>query len=110
MSDAFCDLCAEVERATAFLHELDKCRPHYQRVLDYINAHPEERDEMAAALSGSFYGRPGAARASVYMLQFLMQSLKWPEVRVAAEERWNDGGNHFYDCEMKSLLAIYGIE
>jgi hypothetical protein len=58
-------------------------------VLDYIVSHPDERDAMAAALAASFYCRPGAAHASIYLLQFLMESLKWPEIRVAAEERWN---------------------
>lgn len=36
-----------------------------------------------------------------------MKPLKWPEVKVAAEERFNDGGNHMYDSEMKRLLEIY---
>jgi hypothetical protein len=108
MPDAFHILCAEVARDTKFLRELKACYPHYQRVLDYIVAHPEQRDKMAAALSGCFYDRPGAAIASVYLLQFLMKSLKWPEVRAAAEERRKDGGNHFHDTEIKQLLEIYG--
>ena len=107
MPDAFHELCIEVGRATNFLHSLEECRPHYQRVLDYIVAHPEERDAMAAALSGSFYGRPGAAAASTYLLQFLMESLKWPEVRVAAEERSNDGGNSVPG--LKDLLDVYHV-
>jgi hypothetical protein len=60
---------------------------------------------MAAALSGSFYRRPGAAAASTYLLQFLMEPLKWPEVRTAAEERLNDGGNSVPG--LKDLLAVY---
>ena len=108
MSDAFHELCIEVDRATKFLRSVEECRPHFKKELDYILAHPDERDTMATALSGSFYDRPGAVTASIYLLQFLMESLKWPEVRVAAEERWNDGGNHFYDAEIKQLLEIYG--
>jgi hypothetical protein len=107
MSEAFHLLCAEVARDTKFLHNLKDCFPHYQRVLDYIVAHPEERDEMAAALSGSLYDKPGAAAASVYLLQFLMESLKWPEVRLAAEERWNDGGNSVPG--IKDLLEMYDV-
>ena len=76
-------------------------------MLDYTIAHPDERDAMAAALSGSFYGRPGAAAADIYLLQFLMESLKWPEVRAAAEERWNDGGNSVRG--IKGLLEIYHV-
>lgn len=105
MSDAFHKLCAEVASDTKSIHVLESCFPHYRRVLDYIVAHPEERDEMATALSGSFYGKPGSAAASVYLLQFLMESLKWPEIRVAAEERWNDGGNSVPG--IKDLLEIY---
>jgi hypothetical protein len=37
-----------------------------------------------------------------------MERLKWPEVKAAAEERWNDGGNHYHDTEIKQLLEIYG--
>ena len=107
MSDAFHELCTEVYRATKFLRSVEECRPHFQRVLDYIIAHPDERDAMAAALSASFYDRPGAASADIYLLQFLMESLKWPEVRAAAEERWNDGGNSV--PEIKDLLKIYHV-
>ena len=107
MPDAFHKLCEEVARDTKFLHMVSDCHPHYQRVLDYIVAHPEERDEMATALSGSFYGRPGAAAASIYLLLFLMPSLRWPEVRIAAEARYNDGGNHFHDSDLRELLEIY---
>ena len=107
MSDAFHELCLEVWRVTKYLHRVDECCPHYQRVLDYIVSHPDERDAMAAALSGSFYGRPGAAAASTYLLQFLMESLKWPEVRVAAEERSNDGGNSVPG--LKDLLDVYHV-
>ena len=108
MSDAFLTLCSEVYRDTKFLHLLKDHFPHYQRVLDYIVAHPEERQEMATALSGSLNGKPGSAPASIYLLQFLMKRLKWPEVRAAAEERFNDGGNHFHDVDLKELLDIYG--
>lgn len=59
MTEAFRKLCTDVYRDTKFLHDLKDCFPHYQRVLDYIIAHPEERDEIAVALSGSFYGKPG---------------------------------------------------
>jgi len=100
MSNAFQTLCDEVARDTKFLHELKDCHPHYQRVLDYIVAHPEERDEMAAALSHRF---------DIYPCLFLMPILKWPEVRAAAEARCNDGGNHFHDGDIKKLLEIYGM-
>jgi hypothetical protein len=109
MSEAFRKLCLDVAHDTKFLHELKDCYHHYQRVLDYIVAHPEERDEMAAGLAGCFYGKPGCVAADVYLLQFLMKSLKWPEIKAAAEERWNDGGNHFWDCEIKRLLDIYHV-
>jgi hypothetical protein len=105
MSDTFRKLCVDGYRDTQFLHDLKDCFPHYQRVLDYIITHPEQRDEMAAALSGSFYNKPGAAVAEIYVLQFLMQSLKWPEIREAAEMRWNDGGNSVPG--IKDLLEVY---
>jgi hypothetical protein len=108
MSDAFQQICAEVERATRFLHTVQECRPQYQRVLDYIMTHPEERDSIASSLSGSLTGRSDAARASIYLVQFLMETLRWPEVRRAAEERFNDGGNAWYAHEIDSLLKVYG--
>jgi hypothetical protein len=109
MSDTFLKLCDDVERATAHIHSLEACHPHYRRVLDYIISHPAERDSMATALSGSLYGKPGSARASIYLLQYLMESLRWPEVRVAAEARLDDGGNHFHDTELKRLLDLYVV-
>lgn len=109
MPEAFLKLCDEVERDTASARNFVERRPHYQRVLDYIIAHPEERDELATALSRSFYPGEGAANASIYLLLFLMESLKWPEVRVAAEHRYDDGGNHMYDSEIKRLLDIYEV-
>jgi hypothetical protein len=74
--------------------------PDSRRLLDYIHTHPDERASIAAALVQGF---------DIYLLQFLMPSMKWPEVRAAAEERWNDGGNHFYDSEIKQLLEIYNV-
>ena len=65
MSEAFQQICAEVDRATRFLRTVQECRPHYQRVLDYIMAHPEERDPIAGLLAGSLTGQPDAARASI---------------------------------------------
>jgi len=105
MSVEFCKLCADVARDTKFLHNLEDCRPHYQKVLDYILAHPEERDELASALCG---GSP-RAEASIYLMQFLMETLKWPEAIAVAEARLNDGGNHFLDCEYRRLLEIYRV-
>ncbi len=105
MSETFHKLCADVARDTKFLHVLEDCFPHYQRVLDFIVTHPEERNEIAAALSGSFYRKPGSVAASIDLLRFLMKSLKWPEIKAAAEERWNDGGNSVPG--IKDLLEIY---
>src|ERR1700704_6362250 len=99
MSAAFSRLYDEVSAATKVLHTVEQCQLHYQRLLDYIQAHPDERETIARVLVRGF---------DIYLLQFLMQSLKWSEVRAAAEERWNDGGNHFYDTEIKQLLEIYG--
>ena len=107
MSDAFRKLCLEVSRDTKFIHELMDCYPHYQRVLDYITTHPEEREEMVSGLVGCFYDKPGFVTADVYLLHFLMKSLKWPEIKAAAEERWNDGGNSVPG--IKELLEIYEV-
>lgn len=98
MSDTFATLYKEVSDATRFLPAVEQCRPHYHRLLDYIHSHPDERDSIAALLAQHF---------DIYLLRFLMPVLKWPEIRVAAEKRWNDGGNHFHDSEIKQLLEIY---
>ena|SRR5215468_4675180 len=99
MSEAFAKLYREVAASTRFLHTVAECTPHYQRLLDYIQTHPGERDNIGEVLVQNF---------DVYLLQFLMPSLRWSEVRVAAERRRNDGGNHFYDTEIRQLLEIYG--
>jgi hypothetical protein len=98
MSAAFTTLFKEVSGATKFLHTIEECRPQYQRILDYIHAHPDERASIASFLAEHF---------DIYLLLFLMPSLRWPEVRVVAEARYNDGGNHFHDSDLRELLEIY---
>jgi len=98
MSAAFTTLFKEVSDATKFLHTIEQCRPHYQRILDYIHAHPDERDGIASFLAEHF---------DIYLLLFLMPSLRWREVRAVAEARYNDGGNHFHDSDLRELLEIY---
>ncbi|HEX3799278.1 MAG TPA: hypothetical protein VH413_11300 [Verrucomicrobiae bacterium] len=98
MFDDFSKLYEEVCAATKCLHDWKACHPHYQRVLDYIHAHPGERSQIAKILSRSF---------NICLLQFLMPTLRWPEIRIAAEERMKDGGNHFHDGDLKELLEIY---
>lgn len=106
MSEAFLQLCAEVDGSARLLHSIEECQPHYQRVLDYIMEHPEERSFIARALTSVLTGETGAARASIYLLQFLMQSLQWPEVRLAAEH-FSFDGNAWYDHEIQKLIRVY---
>jgi hypothetical protein len=109
MSDAFRQLCAEVDRATQTTSSLEQCRPHYQRVLDYIRAHPEERDIIAALLARHVRVGyvEGGLRSDISLVQFLMAALKWPEVRAAAEESFDDGGNASRAHELQELLGVY---
>jgi hypothetical protein len=109
MSDAFRQLCAEVDRATQTTISLEQCRPQYQRVLDYIRAHPEERDEIAALLARHVRVgyEDGGLRSHISLVQFLMAALKWPEVRAAAESSIDDGGNASRAHEMQELLGVY---
>jgi hypothetical protein len=51
MRDAFRHLCAEIDSATKTATTPEERRPEYQKVLDYIRAHPEERDDIAAILA-----------------------------------------------------------
>jgi hypothetical protein len=95
MFQEFKKICLEVDAATKFLHSIEECRPHYQRVLDYIIAHPDERDSFAIALSNasSQTGKPGTVRADIYLLEFLMETLHWPEVKRAAEACEGNSGH-----------------
>ena len=106
METEFYKLCEEVDRSTRFLHNLKECEPHFQRVLDYILNHPADRDSIAHALSESLRGDDGVC-SSVNLLQFLMPSLQWEEVRIAAERSINDGGNFWRVKEMQHLLAVF---
>ncbi len=109
MSDAFRQLCAEIDRATQTTISLEECRPHYQRALDYVRAHPQERDEIASLLARhvSVGYVEGGLRSDISLVQFLMATLKWPEVRAAAEERFGDGGNASDAHEMQELIRVY---
>jgi hypothetical protein len=107
MTDAFRQLCAEVHSATQTISSLEQCRPHYQRVLDYILTHPEERDEIATALSRlvRLGWQPDGLRSQIYLVQFLMETLKWLEVKIAAKDALIQGGPAW--LEYKHLLDIY---
>ena len=109
MSDAFRQLCAEVDRATQTTVSLEQCRSHYQRVLAYIRAHPEERDAIAALLARHVRVgyEDGGLRSHISLVQFLMAALRWPEVRTAAEASFGDGGNSARAREMEELLRVY---
>lgn len=50
--------------------------------------------------------RPGRLRCEISLIEFLMASLRWPEVKAAAEERFNDGGNACHAREMQELIDI----
>jgi hypothetical protein len=102
MTDAFPNLCSEVLRATKFIASYEECRPHFQRVLDYIESHLAERDEIAKIL-GEFVVSGGYTQIS--LVEFLMSSLKWPEIRVVAEARCAQEGNMYW--EVKHLIDVY---
>jgi hypothetical protein len=53
MSDTFPKLCSGVLQATKFMADYEECRPHFQRVLDYVASHLDERDVMAKTLGRS---------------------------------------------------------
>jgi hypothetical protein len=109
MPDSFRQLCTEIDRATKTIITLEQCEPHYQRVLDYIRSHPEERDDIATLLANHVrHGYcPGGLRSDISLVRFLMAVLKWPEIKAAAEERYNDGGNASYGHEIQKLLSVY---
>ena len=102
MPRTFPELCSEVTEATKFIVNYEQCCPHYQRVLDYILAHPDLRDDIAKVLcdlveNGGYH--------KIALVQFLMVSLKWPEIRVAAQARCNREGNMYH--EVKQLVDVY---
>src|SRR4051812_42201171 len=100
MSHSFFQVCEEVAQATKYIQSFEQCRPHYQTVLDYITAHPEEREAIALSLARILTEEDGAAPGNLYLLQFLMASLRWPEVKHAAENFSHDG-NGWYDAEVR---------
>jgi hypothetical protein len=103
MPQMFPKLCAEVMQATDFTSSYEACCPHYQRVLDYIVAHPSESDEISKLLCGLV---TDGGYNQIALVQFLMESLKWPEVRAVAERRCEQEGNMYW--EVKHLIEVYG--
>jgi hypothetical protein len=102
MSHTFLQLCSEVLSATKFTPSYEQCRPHYQRVLDYIVAQPEERVDMIGFLSELVVD---GGYSEISLVQFLMESLRWPEIRIAAESRCEKEGNMYW--EIKHLIDVY---
>jgi hypothetical protein len=112
VTDTFRQLCTEVYKATVYEPSYEKCCLHYKRVLDYIVAHPEEHNEIAAALERrvraqcAMPGDPPDFDCQIYLVQFLMQALKWPEIKAAAEDGYNNGDGPGW-IEVKHLLEVY---
>ena len=106
MSAPFLQVCQDVAKVTRYIQSFEQCRPHWQRVLDYIHSHPEERPSIVLALTRILTEEDGAAPGGLYLLQFLMESLRWPEVKHAAENFTHDG-NGWYDAEVRHLLEVY---
>ncbi len=114
MTDAFRQLCTEVHKGTVYEASYAKCCPQYQRVLDYIVAHPEEHDEIATAFSRRVreqcampgYHHPSGLDCQIYLVQFLMQTLRWPEIKAAAEDAYHNGDGPGWN-DVKHLLDIY---
>jgi len=102
MPDTFLKLCDEVLRATKFISNYEECRPHFQQLLDYVVNHLNERDEMVKTLT-KFVANGGYTEIS--LVQFLMESLKWPEIKLAAETRCAQEGNMYW--EIKHLADVY---
>ena len=102
MSDAFSKLCAEVLQATKWIASYEECRPHFQRVLNYIEGHLSQRDEISKIL-GEFVD--GGGYSQISLVEFLMSSLKWHEIRVVAAARCAREGNMYW--EIKHLLDVY---
>lgn len=103
MSQTFPELCVEVRRSTKFISYYEQCRPHYQRVLDFIVSHPEQREEVAALLCELV---KDGGYTEIALVEFLMDSLRWPEVRDAAVARCEWEGNMYR--EVKQLVDVYG--
>jgi hypothetical protein len=110
MLDTFRTLCEETARATKSLSFPQEYEPHYQRVLDYIHSHPDERDEIAALLARSLSAgyEPEGVRADLSLVTFLMSRQQWPEGRRAAESAYaSHAGNHLYGYQLERLVSAY---
>jgi hypothetical protein len=103
----FVALCRDVGAATRHRLTVEECAPEYQRVLDYIQIHPEEHSAIVQAFRDSVIGTSGPSPASIYLVRFCMRALKWPEIKAAAVIAFNDGGNALRAQEIAQLLAIY---
>jgi hypothetical protein len=103
MSQVFPELCNEVMRATKFISSYEQRCPHYQRVLDYIVSHSDQRDDIAKMLCGLIVD---GGYNQIALVQFLMESLKWPEIKAVAVARCEREGNMYH--EVKHLVDVYG--
>lgn len=102
MSQTFSELCAEVIRSAKFVSDYEQCSPHFQRVLDFILSHPGQRDELTQILCEHV---ENGGYTEIALVEFLMGSLRWPEVRDAAVARCEREGNMYH--EVKQLVDVY---
>ncbi len=88
-------------RATNFTASYKMCSVHYQPVVDCIVSHPDERNEIVRTLS---YFVENGGYNQIGLVQFLMEWLKWPEIKAAAQARCEWEGNMYH--EVKHLIDV----
>ena len=106
MADTFLKLCNEAINATKFVSLHEQWYPHYRPVLEYILVHPNEHDEMVDILCK--YTAEGG-NTEIFFLEFLMETLQWPEIKSAAETRLKHDGyltSHAYS-QIEQLVDVY---
>ena len=102
---AFRDLCAEIGRDTYSIVSLRECAPYFQRALDSIQAHPENRQQYVSVFQDMVHTDTAANRVgSHYLLDYCMHTLRWPEVAEKIQERMKDAWLH--NSEGESLVKI----
>jgi hypothetical protein len=101
---AFLDSCAQVNSRvkTRIWPEERECE--FQRILDHVRAHPDERAIYARAFRMIIFGHRHITDDIVH---FSMRQLSWPEVADAVRERMSQEIHNSEYAALQKILELY---
>jgi len=106
-TETFDNLCLEVVRKVARICGLSECEPGFLKILDWILAHPQDRELCAAHFRNVIL--TGAGADYCYLIAFCMRSMQWPEIVEAVKLRSAQEIHNSEGASLQEILNVYKV-